>query len=188
MDCDYNKLPRRKNIRLKQYDYSAGGYYFITICTKDMKNLFWNVGATCGEINVGATEINVGATEINVGATCGRPSENPLLSNIGITVDREINNINSIYDNVEVSKYIIMPNHVHMIIILHDENGRSTTAPTIGRIIKQFKGSISKQIGFSLWQKSFYDHIIKNQQEYLKIWNYIDENPLKWAEDKYYMK
>ncbi|GMG97603.1 transposase [Tepidimicrobium xylanilyticum] len=116
-----DELPRRKNIRLKNYDYSQAGYYFITICSKDKKSLFWEVGATCG-----------------------RQFERPPLSNIGEIIDLEINKINSIYENVEINKYVIMPNHIHMIIILYNGNGRSKTVPTISRIIQQFKGSISK--------------------------------------------
>ncbi|MCL2695991.1 MAG: transposase [Clostridiales bacterium] len=59
-------------------------------------------------------------------------------------------------------------------------------SPTVSRIIKQFKGSISRQIGFSLWQRSYYDHIIHDEADYLRIWDYIDTNPLKWEEDEYY--
>lgn len=80
-----------------------------------------------------------------------------------------------------------MPNHIHMIIVLYDEKGRSQTAPTISRIVQQFKGSISKQVGFPLWQKLFYEHIIRNQEEYEKTYEYIQTNPLKWEEDKYYI-
>lgn len=157
-----DELPRRKNIRLKNYDYSQAGYYFITICSKDKKYIFWDVGATSG-----------------------RHYEKPPLSNIGEIIDLEINKINSIYENVEIDKYVIMPNHIHMIIVLNNAKGRSKTAPTISRIIQQFKGSVSKQTGLSLWQKSFYDHIIRDEHEYQKIWNYIETNPLKWENDKY---
>lgn len=170
MDGGYmDKLPQRKNIRLKEHDYSEAGYYFITICTKDKKSLFWNVGATFGRQFIKLS-----------------------LSNIGEIINEEINKINSIYENVEINKYVIMPNHIHMIIVLHPEtgpvNGRAELAPTptVSRIIQQFKGSITKQVGFPLWQKSFYDHIIRNQQEYEKIYEYIETNPLKWEEDKYY--
>lgn len=167
-----NKLLKRKNIRLKEYDYSKPGYYFITICTKDKKNFFWNCA----------------------GATCGRQWEKPPLSKLGKIVDKEINRIASIYDNVEINKYVIMPNHIHLIIVLHNESGqtgisgRPQVAPTIARIVQQFKGSISKQVGFSIWQKSYYDHVIRNQIDYLKIREYIDTNPMKWAHDKYYVQ
>ncbi len=155
---------QRKNIRLKYYDYSNPGYYFITICTKNKKHIFWDK---------------------NVGETCGLQK----LSTAGIIVNDEINKIQTIYQNVKVPNYVVMPNHIHMIIVLEcaSENRRPQVAPTISRIIQQFKGSITKQIGFPVWQRSFYDHVIRNEQEYQEIWEYVDLNPLKWEEDKYYI-
>lgn len=64
--------------------------------------------------------------------------------------------------------------------------GRIVSAPTVSTIIGQMKRWVSKQIGFSIWQKSFHDHIIRNRAEYRQIWKYIDENPLKWELDCYY--
>lgn len=155
-------LPKRKNIRLQGYDYNQNGAYFITICVKDMHEMLG---------------------KIDVGANCVRPQ----LSEIGGAVDDEILMLSDIYENVNVDKYVVMPNHVHMIITIDlADNGRTQFAPTISRVIKQFKGSITKKIGFSIWQKSFHDHIIRNEQEYQKIWQYIDENPAKWSEDCYY--
>ncbi len=165
-----DKVPIRKNIRLKHYDYSQAGYYFVTICTNKRMNLFWNMKCR-GDL---------WSPEIGI-------KEMPL-SHIGKIVDAEINRINSFYENVEINKYVVMPNHIHMIIVLYNENGRSKTAPTISRIVQQFKGSISKQVGFSLWQKSFYDHIIRNEREYQEIWQYIDTNPKRWEEDEYYIE
>jgi len=75
-----------------------------------------------------------------------------------------------------------MPDHIHFIISIHtDENGRTQFAPTISRVMKQFKRSITKQIGRSIWQKSFHDHGIRNQQDYDEIWEYIENNPLKYT-------
>ncbi len=151
-------LPKRKAIRLKDYDYSQNGAYFVTICVKNRENLLWNVGETCG-----------------------RPLLDNHLSDYGIIIDKEINKLHDIYETVVVDKYVIMPNHIHIIIILQNEiDGRPQVAPTISRLIQQFKGSVSKQIGFSMWQKLFYDHIIRNEQEYQKVWQYIDTIPLKW--------
>ena len=151
-------LPKRKPIRLKDYDYSSVGSYHITICTKDKRFLFWN----------------------NVGATCGRPQTEYSLSEYGKIVDNEIRKLSTIYKAVLIDKYVIMPNHIHMIVsILSDEFGRPQVAPTISRIIQQFKGSVTKQIGFSVWQKGYNDHIIRGRQDYDETWQYIDENPLK---------
>ena len=80
-----------------------------------------------------------------------------------------------------------MPNHIHMILILQGDSGRAMRAPTVSTIINQMKGFVTKQIGFSIWQKLFHDHIIRNEPEYQKIQYYIDSNPLKWQEDKYFI-
>ena len=158
------ELPVRKIIRLKGYDYSNSGYYHITMCVKDRHEM---LGA------------------INVGTNCVRP----LLSEYGNIVKKEIAVLSETYDNVKVVKYVIMPNHIHMIIVIElDDSGRTQFVPTVSRIIKQFKGSITKQIGFSLWQPRFYDEIIRNEEAYRNIWRYIDENPIKWAEDEYFVK
>jgi hypothetical protein len=68
--------------------------------------------------------------------------------------------------------------------MIHD--WRPEVAPTLSRVIKQFKGAVTKKAGFPVWQKSFYDHIIRNEQDYVEVWNYIDTNPARWGEDKYY--
>ncbi len=155
------ELPKRKNIRLKDYDYSQNGVYFVTICVKNKEPLLWNVGATCGRPLV----------------------NNQNLSEYGIIVNDEVDKLNNVYGElVNVDKYVIMPNHIHLLIVLNNGivvDGRPQVAPTISRIIKQFKGSITKQIGFSFWQKFFYDHIVRNEKEYFKIWEYIDTNPIK---------
>ncbi len=154
-------LPKRKNIRLHNYNYSYNGAYFITICTKNKENLLWK----------------------NVGANCVRPLDQLPLSKIGIVIENEIYKLNTVYENIKVDKYQIMPNHIHLIIFIYeDSNWRTQFAPTISRIIKQFKGSITKQIEFSIWQKSFYDRIIRNEKEYQEVWNYIHNNPLKYLE------
>ena len=121
-------LPKRKNIRLHNYNYSYNGAYFITICTKNKENLLWK----------------------NVGANCVRPLDQLPLSKIGIVIENEIYKLNTVYENIKVDKYQIMPNHIHLIIFIYeDSNGRTQFAPTISRIIKQFKGSITKQEGIS---------------------------------------
>ena len=162
------RMPKRKQNRLQEYDYNSNGAYFITICTKNKKHLFWKENT-------------------NVRANCVRPYEYQL-SSVGIIVNEEIKNINNVYgDIVRIDKYVVMPNHIHMIIVIDDYNsGRTQFAPTVSRIIKQFKGSVTKKIGSSIWQRSFYDHIIRDENDYLRIWDYIDTNPLKWYSDEYY--
>ena len=74
-----------------------------------------------------------------------------------------------------------MPNHIHMILIIDKETNLS-----VSNIIKKYKEWLTKQMGESIWQKSYYDHIIRNEKDYYRIWKYIDENTLKWSLDKYY--
>ena len=153
------ELPIRKNTRLKDYDYTQDGIYFITICTKNKEPLFW---------------------EIPVGTTIGRP---PLSGN-GQIIDYAITNIHNFYPSAEVDKYVIMPNHVHMLIRLSANDERTLNKPRIGWIIQHFKGYASKRVGFPIWQTGFYDHVIRDEKDYLSRWIYIDENPLKWQEDE----
>lgn len=148
---------RRKPNRLKDYDYSQNGAYFITICIDDRKPIL---------------------SHIAVGATCGR------LSETGTVVENEIQKLNTVYENVFIDNYVIMPNHVHMIIRIENDDGRPQVAPTISRIIQQFKGSVTTQIKKSIWQKGFYDHIIRDEYDYQIKWLYIDDNPIKRAEDE----
>ena len=158
------ELPARKSIRLESHDYSAAGAYFVTICVKDGHELLWD--------------------DTSVGAHSVRPQ----LSSIGEAVELAIKNIPLVYVDIKIDNYAIMPNHIHMILGIQESRGRTLCAPTVSRVVKQMKEYITKQIGYSIWQKSFHDHIIRDDTEYQKIWKYIDENPARWAEDEYYTK
>lgn len=147
-----NKYFERKNPRLKNYDYTQNGYYFITICTKEKVHYFGKI-----------------ADEIMQYSDIGK-----------IAIDC-IEKINDIYKSIKLEKYVVMPNHIHMILVTQKE-----TPISVSRVIKQYKEQITKQINESIWQKSYYDHIIRSEEDYLKIWKYIDENMLKWDLDKYY--
>ena len=166
-----NNIPKRKPIRIEDYDYSTPGAYFITVCTANRKKIFWSDRR--GELRSPADNVQTG------------DQRSPLrveLSDVGKIVDVEIQKMNTVYDAVRIDKYCIMPDHIHFILSIDtDENGRTQFAPTISRVMKQFKGSITKQVGRSIWQKSFYDHGIRNQQDYDEIWAYIENNPLKYA-------
>ena len=158
------QLQSRKNIRLDGYDYSDAGAYFITICVKDGHEILWD-------------------DEPFVGAAFCRPR----LSMVGEVVENEITKLSHIYDGVAVANYIIMPNHIHMIIQISG-NGRQNAAPTLSRIIGQWKRAISMKLTYSIWQKSYHDHIIRDEEDYRRIWRYINENPARWEEDCYYAK
>ena len=153
---------RRKRIRLENYDYSSDGAYFVTVCVIRKDIYLWK----------------------NVAANCVRQNITHELSDIGKLVDNEIQKVETIYDSITVDKYCIMPDHIHMILLI-DTKWRTQFAPTISRVIKQFKGAITKKLGFSIWQKSFNDEIIRNEKAYLEIWRYIDENPVKYLHEKH---
>ncbi len=166
-------MPHRKDIRLKNYDYSRNGAYFVTICTHNRKYIFWKNYDT-----------------YRVGAAFGGPHEKILLTEYGKIVKDELMRIPSIYtDVVFIPKFVIMPNHIHLIIVInsYNEKGPPKAAPTIGRIINMFKGAVSKKSGFRVWQKSFYDHIIRNNEEYRIYWQYIESNPENWENDELFI-
>ena len=95
------------------------------------------------------------------------------------------------YPYVEMDNYIVMPNHIHMILVMKNGNHQGKRL-TVSEIIGQYKMSVTKQIrchkpGMQVWQRSFHDHIIRNQESYEKIWNYVEYNDQKWTEDCFYM-
>ena len=152
-------LPKRKPIRIDNYDYSTPGAYFITICTSNREKIFWN----------------------DVGADIIRP-ENVPLSTAGKIVEQGILQVAEHYKNVAIDKYCIMPDHIHLILrIESDINGWMISAPTVSTVVGSMKRWISRQAGRPIWQKSFYDHGIRNQRDYDEIWQYIENNPLKYA-------
>ena len=158
------ELQQRKQNRLPDYDYSTANAYFITICTDKRRNLFWK----------------------EVGAIIDRP-ENVPLTNLGAIVWQGIADIPKHYPIISVDHFVIMPNHIHLLLQIHtDADGRLMAAPTVSTVINQIKGVVSKKAGFSVWQKGFYDHVIRGEQDYRDIWNYIEGNPGKWAEDILY--
>ena len=159
------ELPKRKPNRLTEYDYSTPNAYFITVCTQNRKNLFWT----------------------DVEAVIDRP-ENIPLTNLGMMVKQVIYDITRHYPAITVDHAVVMPNHIHLLLQINtDVDGRPMAAPTISTVINQTKGIISKKAGFSVWQKGFYDHVIRGEQDYSDILNYIERNPGKWTEDKLYI-
>ncbi|MCQ2419857.1 MAG: transposase [Clostridia bacterium] len=158
-------MERRIHPRLTGYDYGRNGAYFVTICTKDRKPIL-------GSIAVGRDAYIAPQTE---------------MSEIGKTVDRYIKNVNSVYPNVFVDRYVIMPNHVHILFRIDADSGAMRAPrPTISSVVRSIKSLTTKKVGKSIWQTSFYDHIIRDERDFLTHWQYIDANPAKWAEDELY--
>ena len=156
-----DSLPKRKQNRLTGYDYSQPGCYFVTICSRDREHLFGCV---------------VGA-DVLIGP-------HVQLSEVGAIVEQTISQIPS------VDKYIVMPNHVHILLRLPVANNgpMGTSAPTqsVPWIVRYLKRTVTMACGKTVWQRGYHDHIIRSEADYLRIWDYIDTNPAKWREDCYY--
>lgn len=148
----------RKPNRLKNYDYSSQGAYFITICTLDRK-------CTLSHIVGGDALI--------------APQTN--LTHFGEIAREYIESMPGI------DKYVIMPNHIHLLIAI--DGPMKASAPTISvpNLIRSFKVLVSKEIGQNIWQCSYHDHIIRDEEDYLNHLRYIENNPAKWSEDNYYI-
>ena len=164
--------PNRKKNRLEPHLYSQNGAYFITICTENRKCLLSEI--------VGGGVLDAPATHLRA---------------FGIVVDRRIREMNRIYTNVQTVKYVIMPNHVHLLICIdRQENygvaGTSRTPSPTNEIIPQyistFKRLCNREFGGNIWQRSYHDHIIRDQAHFDLIWNYIDTNPARWDCDCFY--
>ena len=148
----------RKNPRLKGWDYGRDGAYFITICTKNRE-------LSLGRVVGGDAHI---APRVRLTAL-GELARSRLTSVPGML------------------KFVVMPNHVHFIVAL--ENGpmwASAPTVTIPKLVRSYKALVTKAHGAPVWQRGYHDHIIRSERDFLRIWTYLDDNPLKWELDRYY--
>ena len=163
-----NDLPRRRQLRLKDYDYSQPGYYFITICAEGKTKYFW--------------------LELKGVDDPAHPFQ--MQSNkIGDIVCECWNKINELYDGIKTDSFCLMPNHIHGIIVIENAGGQGR--PPLQKIIQGFK-SVTTRMCFkynfqTIWQRGYYEHIIRAEEESYKIKEYIENNALKWQDDKYYI-
>ena len=172
----------RKGVRLHTYDYSQNGVYFVTLCAKDRKKLF-------GEI-VGDGALDVPTIR---------------LSAVGEVIDKYIKSTHRI-PGVTVEKYVIMPNHLHLLIGIHRDDGTSRApSPTddctppacnpsvaphnqlLPHTIATLKRFVHRDVGYTVFQRSYYDHVVRGEQDYREIWEYIDQNPQKWQQDRFFV-
>ncbi|MCH7681286.1 transposase [candidate division KSB1 bacterium] len=164
--------PHRKSIRLKNYDYSQNGYYFVTICTKNREEYF-------GQIN----------------------DDEMILSQYGKIAKQSWLEIPEHFEDIRVDEHVIMPNHIHGIVIIESDdepvgNRHACSLPEerqyqkLPIVIGSYKSSVtrkSNQIHDKFhfkWQKSYYDHIIRNDKSLDRIRHYIHYNALKWEYDQ----
>ena len=147
-------LPKRKLARLSGFDYSSENYYYVTICTHNRENLF------------------------------GMPDK---ITEYGKIAEKHLLNIEKHYDGVFIDKYVVMPNHIHAIIVIgcDPEAERSRPFPTLDTILGLYKSGVSREIHthspqLKVWQKSYFDKILRNEEAYFEVYRYIEENPGKW--------
>ena len=167
------ELPQRKPLRLRQYDYSTPGAYFITFCTHDKKCTLSRV----------------------VGAIHESPETQ--LTEYGRIVDEVIAGMGTRFP-ATVDGYVVMPNHVHLILMIVDDEalrairesplqGRSVISKTVGYIKMNASRAIRQRYGdAAVWQRGFHDHVIRDQRDYEKIARYVYENPARWQSDCFY--
>ena len=154
-------FPQRKLLRLPDYDYSTNGAYFITICAHNRAKLFGDIG------------VNSLPKQLII-----KCFEDTILS----------------FEGVSCPKFVVMPNHFHAIILIDHFGLEGQTS--LEKIVREFKSRSTvayvnlvkdgklPPFDKKIWQRSYYDHIIRNEQDYLDIWQYIDNNPLQWQLDE----
>ncbi len=168
-------LPSRHSIRLQNYNYSSNGAYFVTICTQDRQLLFGSVGVDL----------------------CVDPSPNMQLNDVGKMVNNWWLKIPNKFPDIDLDVFQIMPNHIHGIIFINESGGRThRSAPTLGTIIQWFKTMTTndymknvKKLGWEpfngrIFQRNYFEHVIRNEKDLDKISWYIENNPQMWNEDQ----
>lgn len=165
----------RKHPRLKDYDYRENGCYFVTICVRDHKPLLGCVVAR-----------RAGCPH-----PAGQATVEMRLSHEGEVTRHYIEQIPGVYREVQLDQYVVMPNHIHLLLRMQEPDLEPQTKanmqrPTLHTVVRSLKTMVTKKLGYSIWQTSYYEHIVRNKRDYQEIWKYIEDNPSKWAEDRYY--
>ena len=207
-----NELPKRKKLRLKYYDYSSTGAYFITVCTQNRQQILSKIVGTgvpdCPQTNDKKT---VGTGLLQFGhvrdltphrgviqdpraASLRLDCPQIKLTEYGKVLDKYINQMSSHYESITVDRYVIMPNHFHMILIVNVNGQSGTPVPTkagksnsfVSSFVSTLKRFCNKEYGKNIWQSRFYDHVIRNREDYEEHTKYICENPINWQLDELY--
>ena len=157
------ELSQRKINRIPEYDYSTNGAYFITLCTQDRRKILSRI------VGGGALD-----APFLIQTKIGEISKKYILSSNRIP-------------GICVDKFVIMPDHIHLIVQVAEtasigtSRAPSPTNATIPHFVSTFKRFCHREIGTVIFQRSYYDHVIRNQQDYNEIWEYIENNPQKWV-------
>jgi REP element-mobilizing transposase RayT len=175
-------------------DYSAAGVYFVTVCTQDRRCILSTISGEAaipvgGDVRGAQITISDG-TAIPVGGDVLDAPE-VVLTQYGRIIEKYIKQLNNFYNYISIEKYVIMPNHIHILINVCGSGASGTSPPTkqhsvVPQFVSTLKRFCNKEIGQNIFQRSFHDHVVRDLADYAAIWQYIDNNPLKWQLDKYY--
>ena len=165
-------MPKRKEIRLKHFDYSSAGAYFVTICVKDRQRILSTI-----------TTVGDGALDV----------PQIILTQIGKIVEKNLLSSENI-SGVKIDQYVIMPDHIHAIIFLNPDQYQkprsgtsrapSPTNEMLPHIVSTFKRFCNKEIGCNIFQRAYIEHIIRDREDYDARRKYILENPARWYYNK----
>ena len=176
-----NTLQKRKPIRWQGFDYSRAGGYFLTICTEHRENFLSHiVGKATVAANDNVLLVGEGLAPPEIKLTpCGKIAQEQLL-----LLERR-------YPQITIDQYVIMPNHIHMILFLRELAGGASPSPTVSDIMCSFKSLTTRfckqKCGIDkLFQRSFIDHVIRDRKDYETRAKYICENPMRWYYDELY--
>ncbi|MBE6592598.1 MAG: hypothetical protein E7642_01235 [Ruminococcaceae bacterium] len=165
------EFAKRKTPRLQGFDYNSTGAYFITICTQNRRCILSHIVGTgvpdCPQIE---------------------------LTRYGEIADKYIKQLNSFYDHISIESYVIMPNHIHILLFIKQSGQSRTPVPTnadransaFSQFISTFKRFCNKEYGKNIWQTRVNDHIIRGREDYEEHLRYIYENPKRWLYDELY--
>jgi REP element-mobilizing transposase RayT len=211
-----NYLNERRSIRLKDYDYSQNGYYFVTICTKNKECLFGEIKPRRGVLQYAQSQSQYAQAQYVQHAQA--------LNDYGQIARNELKKTSEIRKNMEIDCYVVMPNHIHAILVI--EGGRThdqtydraygwvhgwaygwaysntplrgkikfkSPSNNLGAMIRGYKSTVTKKINElrdtpkqSVWQRNYYEHIIRSEKSLNIIREYIINNPVKWREDMFF--
>ena len=172
-----DNLPERKHPRLEKYDYSSPGAYFITVCIQDRK---------CVLSRIVGRGLAPAAYLSN-----DRINDSIEYTKYGEIAKRQLIALEERYFYLKIDCYVIMPNHIHAIFVLDNKAAGASPRPTLTDIVCAYKSLTTaevKKCGFvgKLFQDSFYEHIIRNSDDYRETVDYILSNPIKWYFDELY--
>ena len=195
------ELPKRKSTRLKNFDYSSAGAYFVTICVRDRMQILSEIIRDDITATDKTSEIAVGeglappeidditatdkTSEIAVGEGLAPPEITVKLKPCGEIVKEQLQLIETRFPNVTVEDYVIMPDHIHAVIFLHGKAGGASPSPTLDDVICAFKSftsrSCKQKYGMEkMFQRSSAEHIVRDREDYETRRKYIYENPKRW--------